>query len=268
MVRAGVASAMDERVWHTLVWTVFGAAYVGAIVFVAEGLRRESRPRRSSSWPPGAASRSTSARPSARSGSCVDLARLLAPPGLLRGRCRSPPSTLTAPVPEPLDDGHPLRSRVVRGTREPSGSCSTTCRSTCPPGGVVAIVGENGAGKTTLGEAGVQALRADVRTNRGRRRRPRPSFPPTSGATRLAGAFQDFFRFEFRAHDSVGLGDLPTGSTTRRGGRDRGRAGRCRRRDRAARRSGSTPSSDRRGTKGGGLVWPVAEARARAWFHA
>jgi ATP-binding cassette, subfamily B, bacterial len=73
---------------------------------------------------------------------------------------------------------------------------------------VIAIVGENGAGKTTL----VKLLSK--------------MYEPSSGAifvddtalarmpagewrARLAGAFQDFFRFEFRAGHTVGLGDVP-----------------------------------------------------------
>jgi ATP-binding cassette, subfamily B, bacterial len=77
-----------------------------------------------------------------------------------------------------------------------------------PAGSVVAIVGENGAGKTTL----VKLLAK--------------MYEPTSGSimvdgvplariaadewrARLAGAFQDFFRFEFRARHTVGVGDVP-----------------------------------------------------------
>src|SRR5206468_9216724 len=79
---------------------------------------------------------------------------------------------------------------------------------TLPAGAVVAIVGENGAGKTTL----VKLLSK--------------MYEPTSGAIvvddtplsridahdwrlRSAGAFQDFFRFEFLARQTVGIGDLP-----------------------------------------------------------
>jgi ATP-binding cassette subfamily B protein len=77
-----------------------------------------------------------------------------------------------------------------------------------PAGVVVAIVGENGAGKTTLVKlvaklyepdtgrilvdgAGLARMRAD------------------EWRSRLAGAFQDFFRFEFRARHTVGVGDVP-----------------------------------------------------------
>jgi ATP-binding cassette, subfamily B, bacterial len=73
---------------------------------------------------------------------------------------------------------------------------------------VIAVVGENGAGKTTL----VKLLTK--------------MYEPTSGAilidgeplarmaadewrSRLAGAFQDFVRFELRARQTVGLGDVP-----------------------------------------------------------
>src|SRR5262249_29227504 len=77
-----------------------------------------------------------------------------------------------------------------------------------PAGSVVALVGENGAGQTTLVK-----LLAKL-------------YEPTSGRIlvdgaalarmradewrgRLAGAFQDFFRFELLARHSVGVGDLP-----------------------------------------------------------
>jgi ATP-binding cassette subfamily B protein len=77
-----------------------------------------------------------------------------------------------------------------------------------PAGAVVAIVGENGAGKSTLVkllaklyEPGSGRILVDgtdlarVRAEEWRRR--------------LAGAFQDFFRFEFKARHTVGLGDVP-----------------------------------------------------------
>ena len=38
---------------------------------------------------------------------------------------------------------------------------------------------------------------------------PLARMPAHEWRARLAGAFQDFFRFEFRARDTVGLGDLP-----------------------------------------------------------
>jgi ATP-binding cassette subfamily B protein len=77
-----------------------------------------------------------------------------------------------------------------------------------PAGSVVAIVGENGAGKTTLVKllakmydptsGCITVDGVDLTTIR-----------PSEWRERLAGAFQDFFRFEFSAQRSVGLGDLP-----------------------------------------------------------
>lgn len=76
-----------------------------------------------------------------------------------------------------------------------------------PVGAVVALVGENGAGKSTLVKLlcklyspdsglilvdGVPLDRIDTEQWR----------------THLSGVFQDFFRFELRARESVGLGDL------------------------------------------------------------
>ncbi len=77
-----------------------------------------------------------------------------------------------------------------------------------PAGTVVAIVGENGAGKTTL----VKLLAKLYAPTRGRILVDGADLARVSAAdwrTRLAGAFQDFFRFEFRARHTVGLGDLP-----------------------------------------------------------
>jgi ATP-binding cassette subfamily B protein len=80
-----------------------------------------------------------------------------------------------------------------------------------PAGAVVAVVGENGAGKSTL----VKLLGKLYLPSSGRilvdgvdlaRMRP------VAWRERLAGAFQDFFRFEFQARQTVGLGDLDRAS--------------------------------------------------------
>jgi ATP-binding cassette subfamily B protein len=79
---------------------------------------------------------------------------------------------------------------------------------TLPAGAVVAIVGENGAGKTTLVKllakmyepSSGSILVDDTLLSR---------VPAAEWRTYLAGAFQDFFRFEFRARHTVGLGDVP-----------------------------------------------------------
>ncbi len=76
------------------------------------------------------------------------------------------------------------------------------------PGSVVAIVGENGAGKTTL----VKLLCRLYQPSSGRilvDGVDLSRIAPDAWRSRLAGAFQDFFRFEFKALHSVGVGDLP-----------------------------------------------------------
>ncbi|MBV9133756.1 MAG: ABC transporter ATP-binding protein, partial [Chloroflexi bacterium] len=71
-----------------------------------------------------------------------------------------------------------------------------------------AIVGENGAGKTTL----VKLLAKMYEPTSGAifvDDRPLGRIPAHEWRERLGGAFQDFFRFEFRAQQTVGLGDVP-----------------------------------------------------------
>jgi ATP-binding cassette subfamily B protein len=77
-----------------------------------------------------------------------------------------------------------------------------------PAGAVVAIVGENGAGKTTL----VKLLGKFYEPSSGTiyvDGQPLSRMPADAWRERLAGAFQDFFRFEFRALHSIGVGDVP-----------------------------------------------------------
>jgi ATP-binding cassette subfamily B protein len=79
---------------------------------------------------------------------------------------------------------------------------------TLPAGAVVAIVGENGAGKTTL----VKLLSKMYEPSSGAilvDDTPLARVPAGEWRERLAGAFQDFFKFEFLARQTVGLGDVP-----------------------------------------------------------
>jgi ATP-binding cassette, subfamily B, bacterial len=74
-------------------------------------------------------------------------------------------------------------------------------------GSVVAIVGENGAGKSTL----VKLLCKLYEPTAGRiliDGVPLARMPAAAWRARLAGAFQDFFRFEFITRHSVGLGEV------------------------------------------------------------
>ncbi|QOC93466.1 ABC transporter ATP-binding protein [Micromonospora craniellae] len=77
-----------------------------------------------------------------------------------------------------------------------------------PAGSTVAVVGENGAGKSTIvkllcrfyepTEGVIEVDGTDL-----------ASLSPPEWRRRIAGAFQDFVRFEFIARESVGVGDLP-----------------------------------------------------------
>ena len=78
---------------------------------------------------------------------------------------------------------------------------------TLPAGSVVAIVGENGAGKTTL----VKLLAKLYEPSSGSillDDTPLGRLSAGAWRSRLAGAFQDFFRFEFKAKQTIGLGDV------------------------------------------------------------
>ena len=77
-----------------------------------------------------------------------------------------------------------------------------------PAGAVVAVVGENGAGKSTL----VKLLTQMYVPTSGRILVDGISLAdvdPELWRDRVAGAFQDFYRFELAAQQSIGLGDLP-----------------------------------------------------------
>jgi ATP-binding cassette subfamily B protein len=74
-------------------------------------------------------------------------------------------------------------------------------------GSVVAIVGENGAGKSTL----VKLLCRMYQPDKGRiliDGLDLARIRADDWRARLAGAFQDFFRFEFQARRTVGVGDV------------------------------------------------------------
>jgi ATP-binding cassette subfamily B protein len=75
------------------------------------------------------------------------------------------------------------------------------------PGAIVALVGENGAGKTTL----VKLLCGLYQPTDGRILIDGIELArmlPDEWRSHLSGAFQDFFRFEFRVRHTVGVGDV------------------------------------------------------------
>jgi ATP-binding cassette subfamily B protein len=204
----GVSAARwGSAVWHTLAWASFGLGYVGAIVFVSSGLDS----------PPGdvllvlaAGSRlsqyigATVGEIGFLRGIWVDGSRRLA---WLEDYAASVVADEDIAVPSRLHQGitldhvsfaYPGTDRVVLDD----------VSVTLPAGAVVAIVGENGAGKTTLVKllAKLYAPTSGAITVDGQ---PLGRMPAADWRARLAGAFQDFFRFEFRARQSVGIGDVP-----------------------------------------------------------
>ena len=193
--------------WHTLAWAVFGAGYVGAIVFVAARLHA----------PPAevllvlAAGSRLSAYVGATVGEIgflrgiwMDGSRRLA---WLEDYAASLVASADLPVPERLTQG----IRVDRVSFAYPGTDRLVLREVSldlPAGSVIAIVGENGAGKSTL----VKLLCKLYAPTSGRilvDGVDLARLPADDWRTRLAGAFQDFFRFELPARHSIGLGDVP-----------------------------------------------------------
>jgi ATP-binding cassette subfamily B protein len=196
-----------SALWYALAWLIFGLAYVGAIVFVSSAMHA-----------PASAVLlvlAAGARLSAYIGATVgeigflrgfwmDGSRRLA---WLEDYAAAVAALGDLPVPGDLRRGirfdhvsfaYPGTSRVVLDD----------VSLALPAGRVVAIVGENGAGKTTL----VKLLAKMYEPSSGAifvDDTPLARMPAEAWRMRLAGAFQDFFRFEFRARHTVGLGDVP-----------------------------------------------------------
>jgi ATP-binding cassette, subfamily B, bacterial len=193
--------------WHILAWAVFAAAYVGAVVFVTYGLHRPA----SSVLLLLAAGASLSMYISGAVGEIgflrgfwADGSRRLA---WLEDYAASFTAKADRQAPESLREGIRLEqvSFVYPGTQRKVLDDITVH---LPAGAVVAIVGENGAGKTTL----VKLLAKMYEPSSGSilvNDVPLSRIAADNWRARLAGAFQDFFRFEFRARHTVGLGDVP-----------------------------------------------------------
>jgi ATP-binding cassette subfamily B protein len=193
--------------WHMLAWGIFGAGYVGAIVFVASGLSA------------GAGSVVLVVTAGSRLSAYVGAA--VGELGFMRGiwldsskrltwledYAASKARTAEAPVPMRLEHGITFEnvSFAYPGTAH---DALTDVNVELPAGAVIALVGENGAGKSTLVK-----LLADMYTPTSGRILidgvDLARLSPTEWRERLAGAFQDFYRFELLAQAAVGVGDHP-----------------------------------------------------------
>jgi len=193
--------------WQTLSWAVFAAAYVAAVVFVSSVIKAS----------PGSVLLVLAAgsRLSAYIGAAVgeigflrgfwlDGSRRLA---WLEDYVASLQYGADAPAPATISQGIDFEhvSFAYPGTQR---LVLEDVSLRLKPGSVIAIVGENGAGKTTL----VKLLCRLYQPSSGRilvDGVDLSRIAPEAWRSRLAGAFQDFFRFEFSALHSVGVGDLP-----------------------------------------------------------
>lgn len=193
--------------WGAGAWALFGLAYVAAIVFVATGdavgagsvVLVLAAGVRLSGYIGAAVGELGYLR-----GIWLDSSRKL---GWLELLAEAADEAADADVPERLTEGIRFDgvSFAYPGTDK---LVLDDVSVTLPAGSVVAIVGENGAGKTTL----VKLLARMYRPGAGRITvdgTDLQRFPAVAWRERLAGAFQDFFRFEFQAKTSVGIGDTP-----------------------------------------------------------
>ena len=196
-----------SAVWHTLAWAVFGSAWAGAVAFVSAGLRAPAGDvllvlaagARLSSYIGATVGEIGFLR-----GIWMDGSQRLA---WLEDYAASLVAQADLPVPPQLRQGirfdhvsfaYPGTERLVL----------EDVTLDLPAGAVVAIVGENGAGKTTL----VKLLAKLYEPTSGAilvDGQPLARMPADAWRERLAGAFQDFFRFELPARQSIGVGDVP-----------------------------------------------------------
>ncbi len=200
------AARWVSAAWHALAWAVFGVGFVGSVVFVAAGIDGTSGQVLLVLAAGGRLSAYVAATMSEIGflrGIWLDGSRRLAwledyAAALAEHADQLPPDSLGSGIRlEQVSFAYPGTDTLVLD--------DVTVE--LPAGCVVAIVGENGAGKSTLvkllckmyeptsGEVLVDGQRLSAISS-------------DAWRTKVAGAFQDFYRFEFAARTSVGLGDL------------------------------------------------------------
>jgi ATP-binding cassette, subfamily B, bacterial len=203
--RPVAAARATSAMWHTLAWIIFGAAYVATVVFVSVSATAGNvilvlaAGSRLSAYITATVGEIGFLR-----GIWLDGSRRLA---WLEDYTASLVQDADTPVPERLTQGIRFEhvSFAYPGTDRP---VLNDVNVQIEAGSVVAIVGENGAGKTTL----VKLLCRLYQPTSGRilvDALELGRMPPDAWRSRISGAFQDFFRFELKARQTVGIGDLP-----------------------------------------------------------
>ncbi len=204
---AVAAARWASAAWHALAWAVFGAGFVGAVVFVAAGLDASAGQVLLVLAAGGRLSAYVAATMSEIGflrGIWLDGSRRLA---WLEDYAAALTEKADQPAPDELSRGIRLEavSFAYPGTEA---LVLDDVNLDLPAGAVVAIVGENGAGKSTL----VKLLCKMYEPTSGRvlvDDQPLANIAADAWRAKVSGAFQDFYRFEFAARTSVGLGDLP-----------------------------------------------------------
>jgi ATP-binding cassette subfamily B protein len=198
---------VSTAAWHVLSWTIFGGGYVGAIAFVT--------------WELGAPAAQVLLVLAAGSRLSAYVGATVGELGFLRGFWMDGSRRLawledyaalaTAQADQPAPATIAIGIRFDHVSFAYPGTSRLVLEDvslTLPAGAVVAIVGENGAGKTTL----VKLLAKMYEPMVGRilvDDQPLARVDTAAWRARMAGAFQDFVRFEFRARQTVGVGDVP-----------------------------------------------------------
>jgi ATP-binding cassette, subfamily B, bacterial len=193
--------------WHAVSWAVFAGAYVAAVVYVASGLRRGVGDvvlvvvagTRLANYVGATAGELGFLR-----GFWLDASRRLS---WLEDYAKGAAAGADQPAPDVLTDGitfdhvsfaYPGTERIVLDD----------VNLHIPAGKVVAVVGENGAGKSTLVKL-MARMYAPTAGHIMINHTDLATIDIAKWRQKLAGAFQDFYRYEFHASQTVGIGDLP-----------------------------------------------------------